>query len=226
MGVVYDMAGPLRNRFNHFTLEPCVDSWTKWAMNNDVSPDIIAWVNHFKNKLHNFSGNVDEMAFCTPRSLVKASKMYKRFEGKSNVAAYVGSAIGLGNAVEFIAYTELKRYLPKFEDIFDGSVTSLDPNAKNNNISIQYSLVTNGISALKKFYDEVQNTSRKTEFRKANDNFITFMMNNAQKEMLMFFFNTVQKTNPHFLGQSKGNVSKEIYSRLLSSDFRKYTIIN
>src|SRR5215471_17052962 len=66
------MPTALRNRFAHIYVTPDVGAWVKWAVANDVAPEMIAFVRLRRELLHRMPKG-DENAFPTPRSLTMAA---------------------------------------------------------------------------------------------------------------------------------------------------------
>ena len=128
-----DMIQPhARNRLSFVTVRsPNADEWCEWAMNNDVEPVVIAWVNQNPQCLASFDEGGQEdnqyiyhpnkpvMAFVTPRSLTKASHIIKHRAtlGTNATIAGVAGCAGESAARDMMAYAVLADQLPTRESI-------------------------------------------------------------------------------------------------------------
>jgi len=117
---VQKMLLPLANRFAHFNLEPTLDGWKDWALEADVDPLIIAYLNFRPDMLNQFSQAVKAgtKAFPTPRTWHMASDLIEGAAGDvalrdTLIAATVGEAVG----AEFSAFLRSAQKLPRWEDL-------------------------------------------------------------------------------------------------------------
>jgi MoxR-like ATPase len=53
-GVTFRMPSPLANRFRHINMEVNFLDWQKWAINNDIHPDVIGYLSFSKGDLFDF----------------------------------------------------------------------------------------------------------------------------------------------------------------------------
>jgi hypothetical protein len=108
------------------------DSWGAWALENDIAPEIIAWVKQFDHALASYTdGNQKEnpyifnptragqTAFVTPRSLEKASHIAKKRHllGESVTITALMGTIGESAARDMQAFFTVVDKLPSWEDI-------------------------------------------------------------------------------------------------------------
>lgn len=109
--------------------KPDAEQWIEWAINHDVSPEVIAWVSRFPQVLASYTdgGQADNpyifnprkpsSAFVSPRSLETASniiKTRKQNDSDAVIAALTG-AIGESGARDMQAYIEFADQLPTWE---------------------------------------------------------------------------------------------------------------
>jgi hypothetical protein len=119
-----------RNRIVEITVaKPTAEEWINWAIEKDVSPEVIAWVNRFPQVLASYTdgGQGDnpyiynprktQNAFVSPRSLETASNIVKtRKDNDSDaVIAALTGAIGESGARDMQAYIEFADQLPTWE---------------------------------------------------------------------------------------------------------------
>jgi hypothetical protein len=108
---VYDMPAPLANRFLHLEVEPDLESFKRYALANDVTEQIIAFLDFRPTSLHKFVPQ--QVAWPSPRSWVMASDLHQ-------VGLDVTAAIGTAAAVEFRSYLAVYRDVPDLELILNG----------------------------------------------------------------------------------------------------------
>jgi hypothetical protein len=102
----------LANRFAHVHVRADFDCWKIWANQNDIDPMLVGFLSFRSHLLHSMEG-ADLLAFPTPRSWAKASKVFgipdKRFRLLSGI-------VGEGAAAEVEAYFKVVD-LPSLEEI-------------------------------------------------------------------------------------------------------------
>jgi len=116
------------------------DSWGAWAINNDIAPEIIAWIKQYPHALASYTeGGQNEnpyiynplraqTAFVTPRSLEKASHIAKRRAdlGDDLTIAMLSGVIGESAARDMQAFFTVVDKLPTWDAIIkDPSGTRL-----------------------------------------------------------------------------------------------------
>jgi len=121
-----------RNRLSFVTVKsPDAEQWCAWAVDNGVEAEVIAWVNQNPQALASFDdGGQDEnpyifhpnkpmTAFCTPRSLTKASHIIKHrgVLGTTATIAGVAGCVGEAAARDMMAYAALADKLPTWAEI-------------------------------------------------------------------------------------------------------------
>lgn len=129
-GVGDTLKAHTRNRIVEITVaKPTSEEWINWAIEKDVSPEVIAWVNRFPQVLASYTdgGQGDnpyiynprktQNAFVSPRSLETASNIVKtRKDNDSDaVIAALTGAIGESGARDMQAYIEFADQLPTWE---------------------------------------------------------------------------------------------------------------
>lgn len=108
------------------------DSWGAWALENDIAPEIIAWVKQFPHALESYTDRAQkdnpyifnptkagQSAFVTPRSLEKASHIAKKRSllGDSVTISALAGTIGESAARDMQAFFTVVDKLPSWEDI-------------------------------------------------------------------------------------------------------------
>lgn len=120
------------NRVTTVTVrKPTADEWLAWAVNNDIDPVIMAWVNQFQHAMDSYlDGNNDsnpyifnpkkmQGSFVSPRSLQLVSSVVNAREHltpNAMLAAMIGT-IGEAGARDMHAFVEYQDQLPTWDEI-------------------------------------------------------------------------------------------------------------
>ena len=192
-GVTFRMPAPLANRFRHINMEVNFEDWRKWAMNNDVHPDVIGYLSFSKGDLFDFDPKTSSQSFATPRSWNFVSEMLRAI-GFDSADAFqqkveIAGAIGEGMAIKFIEHRKIASRLPNPSDIVDGKVKKLDDKLSTE-ISAKYSLVVGITYELNEMFKE---NGIDDDFRTALNHAVRFSYDNFEPEMVVFMFKTIMK---------------------------------
>ena len=118
------------------------DSWGAWAVENDIAPEIIAWVKQFPHALESYTDpaqkdnvyifnptKAGQSAFVTPRSLEKASHISTKraLLGDSVTISALAGTIGESAARDMQAFFTVVDKLPTWEAIMDSPATAKVP---------------------------------------------------------------------------------------------------
>jgi len=120
------------NRVTTVTVrKPSAEEWLEWAVNHDVDPVIMAWVNQFPHAMSSYlEGEQDgnpyifnpkkmQGSFVSPRSLKLVSDVVKEREhltANAALAAMIGT-IGEAGARDMHAYVDYQDQLPTWDEI-------------------------------------------------------------------------------------------------------------
>ena len=110
--VVHEMPTPVKDRFDHFTLEPNSDDFCAHALQNNVDPSIVGFVRYRPQLLND--PDPENNAFPTPRSWTRLSNKLPHL---ANEFYGIASKIGDGAAGEFLAFRKLFHQLPDIDKI-------------------------------------------------------------------------------------------------------------
>jgi hypothetical protein len=118
------------------------DSWGAWALDNDIAPEVIAWVKQFPQALESYTDRsqsdnpyifnptrAGQTAFVTPRSLEKASHIAKKrpMLGESVTISALAGTIGESAARDMQAFFTVVDKLPTWESIMHSPETAKVP---------------------------------------------------------------------------------------------------
>ena len=179
-GVTYKMPKPLANRFIHTELRVDADQWISYAIDKMIHKDIVGYISYMKQDLFNFDPASASHSFATPRSwffvneILKGSKSFS----KDTIATMISGAVGDGIAVKFLHHCRISDQLPLAKDVLTGKVKTL----QTKDISACYSLIISLCYELKSCVDNKINKSTLDEYL---ENYINFMMDNFEPEMIM-----------------------------------------
>jgi len=118
--VSYKMPKALSNRLTHYVIKPNFDSWKKWALENRINKQIIAFLTFKNNCLFNFDSSTSENAFATPRTWEKSSDLIDIYGDVDSAFYPIAGTIGLNNAYELKTYCKVFDKIPNIQDILNG----------------------------------------------------------------------------------------------------------
>jgi len=188
-GVTYRMPMPLANRFVHIEMRPDFASWQNWAVNKNIHQDVVGYLSFSKQDLYDFDSKSSSKAFATPRSWCFVSDLLDDEDTDTDTLYnLVAGAVGEGLAVKFMAHRKVAGRMPAPSDILSGKVTDLAVKE----ISAMYSLTVSMCYELK---DAVENKKvDKKKFHEMANNFVTYMMNNFETELVVMGAKIALKT--------------------------------
>ncbi len=120
-GVTYAMPAPLANRFTHYHVEPNLDDWIAWALENNIDERIMGFLRFRPDLLFRYDPAHNPEAFPSPRSWEYADRALKKFGHRPDLLtdtlqACVGDDVG----VELKAYIDNMENLPDIDAILEG----------------------------------------------------------------------------------------------------------
>jgi ATPase family associated with various cellular activities (AAA) len=113
----------LANRFAHIHIRADAECWLQWANVNNIDPMLIGLINFRKNLLHSMEG-ADLLAFPSPRSWARASKVFDQPAGLR--FRLVAANVGEGAAMEVETFFKTVN-LPDLEDIVNQPMKTMIP---------------------------------------------------------------------------------------------------
>ena len=133
-----------RNRVCWVTIsKPNADEWCEWALDHDVSPEVITWVSRYPQCLGSytdpsqsdnpyiFNPAKPKPAFVTPRSLEKASHIVKQrmYLSHNALHAALEGTVGASAAADMQAFIQLADQLPEWARITKDPTTTPVPDS-------------------------------------------------------------------------------------------------
>jgi len=202
-GVAYNMPTPLANRFVHVTLEANVDDWKMWALQNQISSDVVGYLNFQPQDLNNFNPSQASFAFATPRTWSFVSDLLQ--ESKDGIdydpiddqtlSDLIRGTVGEASGLKFITYRKHTASLPAPRDILNGKVTKIkDPRPDVMYaliVALSYELINTYGKAVMAQKGEDPNAIKKWHLDV--DVFLRFIMDNMPPELCVFAVKTLME---------------------------------
>jgi hypothetical protein len=133
------------------------DSWGAWAVENDIAPEVLAWVKQFPHALESYTDpaqkdnlyifnptKAGQSAFVTPRSLEKASHIAKKRAdlGDGVTISALAGTIGESAARDMQAFFTVVDKLPTWESICQSPATAKVPDDAVAKCILTFSAIT------------------------------------------------------------------------------------
>ena len=126
--VATTMSSALANRFCH--LEVCADleAWVRWAREQGLHPDVVAFLRFRPQLFLNMEGNL-ERGWPSPRSWERASLAVELSDRMDDGAfrAVLSGLVGPGAALEFVAFRRWHAELPAVDAMLKGEAPLVVP---------------------------------------------------------------------------------------------------
>lgn len=209
-GVTYRMPSPLANRMLHIEMAVNFEDWQDWATKHEIHPDVVGYLTFAKNDLYDFDPRSSSRAFATPRSWTFVSNMLEadKLQG-SQLTDIITGSVGEGLAVKFVAHRDVAGKLPNPSDILSGKVKKLD----TKEVSAMYSLITSLCYELKEECETAQKKKSMGGWHKMADNFLQYMMDNFETEMVVLGARIALKNHQLPFSPKELKSFKEFYKR-------------
>lgn len=123
--LVHNMPKPLANRFMHIAYEVHLDDWVDWAVNNEIDPMIVGFLNspaadHSEGNLFfQFNPEKKEKAFPTPRTWAKVSRLLGMHLPSEIESEAIAGTVGEGASAAFTVFKRLFDKLPDPMEILE-----------------------------------------------------------------------------------------------------------
>lgn len=106
---------PVKSRFaTILELQPSVEDWVEWAINNDIPSVLIGWIYFQPDMLMAHKPTADIVNGPCPRTIANAGKLINI--GLTDIETLSG-AIGEGAATQLVAFMKIHDQLPSLSDI-------------------------------------------------------------------------------------------------------------
>ena len=154
-GVTYAMPAPLANRFTHYHVEPNLDDWIGWALENGIDERIIGFLRFRPDLLFRYDPAHNPVAFPSPRSWEYADRALKKFASQPHLLtdalqACVGDDVG----VELKAYIDNMENLPDIDAILTGAEAGVPKT-----VDLQYGVAAALVRRAKQFAGDADKLS-------------------------------------------------------------------
>jgi len=112
---VHSILEPLKNRCLIINVEFDIESWTDWALHNNITHEIIAFARFRPNLLSDWKPANGMENTCTPRTISMCAQWYLNTK-QAELDVFTGF-IGEGAAVELISFLQVYNELPSRDEI-------------------------------------------------------------------------------------------------------------
>jgi hypothetical protein len=211
-GVTYRMPKPLENRFVHFELRVDFEDWFNWAVEHEVDADVVGYLSFAKNDLYNFDPQSSSRGFATPRSWTFVSELLEDdgdVMSESEETDLVAGCVGEGTAIKFMAHRKIASDLPAPDAVLDGKVKKME----SEEMSAKYALATALCYELRERFQNGEKEKSLEKFHSSFSNFISFMMDNFETEMVIMASRTAMQNYKLKPQQDKIERFQEFFER-------------
>lgn len=115
--VVHEMSTALQSRMIHLEMRVDHAEWMEWALQNDVDPRILAFLQFKPELLHKFDPDHADKTFAAPRTWWFTNKLIKGRQISLDDLGLLAGTISAGVAQEFITFVQVYNEMPKLADI-------------------------------------------------------------------------------------------------------------
>ena len=198
-----ELVPPVRDRGGEVELlNPSVDDWTEWAVENGICKEIIGFVNFKPSTLHRVDFS-DNQKYTTERGWERTNTLIQNIIGDyKKLGLIVGTAISEGISKEFVAFCKLK-------DVVDLDKVVANPKlfASITDIGVRYFVTTSIAEQYKEKklnFDKVADISYELDLINSKE-FVTLLWRMCRK------YDT-KRFDKDFIG-SKNPIHQELGSR-------------
>lgn len=158
--VAYKMPSALANRMLHFDVEPDIDAWRDWAIDDGVDKRILDFISFDNSKL-NETPNNNSLAYPTPRSWGFVDTVLKITDMSVDEAQnYIAAAVGNDIAIGFNHWYDIHDELPTVEAIISGTAT-----ARPRSNECAYTIISSLTEYVSQHKDSITSTELDNAFR-------------------------------------------------------------
>lgn len=119
---VHRMSPPLLNRFLHLEFDVDNDEWARWAVRNNIAPQVIGLLTKFRPELI-YKFEPQKKSYPTPRSWQFASQIIQNKVPEELRFELIKGCVGEGAAIELNTYMKIWSQLPDLDEILGGKDT-------------------------------------------------------------------------------------------------------
>lgn len=148
--VSYKMPKALCNRLMHFNIKSDYEAWKAWAVQNNVSDKVIAFLGLDNSRLC-VEPETSDLAYATPRSWAFVSTLLHTVsDDPEAIHSLIAACVGNATALEFEAFCRSVLHMPSVKDILNGKCSDY-PKTHD----VMYALISSLVSLLRGKGDEI-----------------------------------------------------------------------
>ena len=134
------LLGQVSNRMIKVTLDPNIHDWTDWALQRNIRPDYVAWLNARPEMLMNYDANKPQNA--TPRSHeLAATNITDSLPDDVYLDLMIGT-VGEAAAIDWMGFRKLKEKLPTYEEVVNNPKKTRVPSEPDQKYAVAALLAT------------------------------------------------------------------------------------
>ena len=138
---VQGILSPVQSRFTILSLGVSKDDWIVWAIKNDISPEMISFINYTGGKFLTEDRSHDIENTGNPRTVAKADTHFRNAPANIRDTLIAGAA-GQAFMLEFTTYIKVFTDLPTLEDIVSDPENTPIPDAPSKLFVVVAMLIT------------------------------------------------------------------------------------
>lgn len=161
--MAHELTTPLKSRFMHFEVWPELDEWVAWARENEVHPNVIAFLKQREKFLFDFEPDQIDKTFPCPRNWAMVSEVLHKLDDMGLTGSerarkvrktQVAGLVGPGAAHEYMAFEEIALNAPTAEEIINDPKTIAERIDEDDNPDLAMVSIENLISAVRRNPDK------------------------------------------------------------------------
>lgn len=161
--MAHELTTPLKSRFMHFEVWPDLDEWVAWARENQVHPNVIAFLKRREKMLFDFEPDQIDKTFPCPRNWAMVSEVLHKLDDMGLTGterarkvrrAQVAGLVGQGAAHEYMTFEEIALSAPTAEEIANNPKEVAKDIDEDDNPDLAMVAIENLISAVRRKPEE------------------------------------------------------------------------
>lgn len=142
------MSSALANRFCHLEVAANLEDWCDWALSEQISSELIAFLRFMPKHFFSLEGN-PERGWPSPRSWERVGRMLNPLKNLPEALQlhFITGLVGQGVAIEFQAFCQWTRKLPAIKDLLSGQVAFERPERADQNYALAIGLAEGVLQA-------------------------------------------------------------------------------
>jgi hypothetical protein len=202
---------PVKSRFvTILELEPNVEDWSEWALDNDMPPELIAYLRNVQtDALFKFEPSQDIVNSPCPRTWSHVGRIMKMGLADRDVRhAMLVGAVGEAAATTFVSYLDIVEKAPSVDEVLKSPKTCRIPE----DLSALYALSSSlAHRAEPKNFGAIAAYSLRMHKEADKGEFVAYLLRDALRK------NRLIRDTPEFAQLAKTEIAKDVFAALESA---------